>query len=381
MKMDRLSLAAFAAVVACFAGCKPDDGLGDLAEGRAAYEARDLRKAEKCLEASYAASATNVDALVYLARVKLDLGQLSEARKYVGKAAELAGADIDVRLLSAQIAWHAKDYAAASAAFAAIAKDEKLGVEIRAEGWTGVGIVEMTCNNRDLARIAFLRAVRLDRRNAAAWYHLGLLYRDSFGYPWAALEQFNIYVRLDGEASPRVQKVQRAFIPELKESIARSATDIPGAHRRDSAASAAAISKAEEAWKKGNFKTARLQYQEAVKADALSYPAALGLAKAWLKTDATRNGQLKALDCYRQACVLRPGAISTYLTTGDLCARLGQNAQAVEIYSRAVAADPASPAALDGLIRSLRKTGTKEKAKIAQAYQLYRDSLTPPKKK
>ena len=86
---------------------------------------------EKCLEASYAASATNADTLVYLARVKLDLGQLSEARKYVGKAAELAGADIDVRLLSAQIAWHVKDYAAASAAFGLI-----VGLKLPILDWT-----------------------------------------------------------------------------------------------------------------------------------------------------------------------------------------------------------------------------------------------------
>ena len=47
--------------------------------------------------------------------------------------------------------------------------------------------------------------------------------------------------------------------------------------------------------------------------------------------------------------------------------------QAVEIYSRAVAANPASLDAIDGLIRALRKTGGK--AKVAEAYQRYRESL------
>ena len=53
--------------------------------------------------------------------------------------------------------------------------------------------------------------------------------------------------------------------------------------------------------------------------------------------------------------------------------RLGFFQQAVEIYSRAIAANPTSPDALDGLIRALRKTGGK--SRVADAYQQYRDSL------
>lgn len=379
MKMEIVHWAAVAAVAAVVCGCDPKDGRQDLEDGRAAFEVNDLKKAACCFEESARLTPTNVECLVYLARTKLGLGELTEARKWVEKAAELAGGDTDVRLLSAQIAWHAKDYSTAAKGFTSLASDISLPMEVRAEGWSGLGIVEMTCNNRDLARIAFLRAIRMDRRNAAAWYHLGLLYRDSYNYSEAALEQLNIYVRLDQAASPRVQKVQRAVIPELKDSIARAAAARPGAARRNSAASAAAISKAEAAWKKGNYKTAKLNYQEALGADTLSYPAAVGLAKAWLKTDATKRGLQNALSAYKQACVLRPGAISTFITTADLAVRLGHHAEAMEIYSRAVAADPASLEALDGLIRSLRRVGGKNS--IAQAYQGYRDSLASAAKK
>ena len=379
MKIESIMVAAVGAAMAVLCGCggAPDDGSDDLAEGKAAFESGDLKKAARHFEKSAALTA-NADTFVYLARVKLGLGELADARAWIDKAAGLAANDSDVRLLSAQIAWHAKDYEGAEKLFSGLAEDAKLAAELQAEGWTGLGIVEMTRNNRDLARIAFLRAIRLDRRNAPAWYHLGLLYRDAFNYSEAALEQFNIYVRLDAVASPRVQKVQRALIPELKESIARSAADRPGASKRDSAASATAIGKAETAWKKGNFKTARVAYQDALKADPLSYPAALGLAKAYLKTDATQRGQMAALDAYKQACVLRPGAISTFITAAELAAKLALNAQAAEIYSRAVAADPSSITALDGLIRALRKTG---KGSVANAYQNYRSSLTAKKAK
>ncbi|MBQ3290692.1 MAG: tetratricopeptide repeat protein [Kiritimatiellae bacterium] len=373
----RYALSATLAVLA-LSGCTPKDGAKELEQGCAAYELRDLKKAEKLFEKSVALSPENVDALVFLARVKLDLGEPVAAREWIGKAAVLAGGDIDVRLVQAHVSWVLKDYAVAAKLFSGIADDAALSPEVRAQGWAGLGVVEMSRENPDVARCAFLRAIRLDRRAAAAWYHLGLLYRD-FGYQEAALEQFEIFVRLEEAASPRAQKVQRKVIPAIKEAISRAAADRPGVSKRDSAACATEISKAEAAWKKNEFRTARQRYQAAVAADPLSYPAALGLAKAWLKTDATKAGQAKALESYRHACALRPGAISTFLEAGALAVRIGMHAQAVEIYSRAVAADPTSFDALDGLIRALRRVGGR--TKDAQAYQLYRESITASRKK
>jgi len=361
------------------AGCGPKDGLRELEQGKAAYEVRDLKKAEKLLEKSQVFRPGDADVVLLLARVKLDLGELTAADELVAKAAELAGGDSDVTLLGAQIAWHLKDYEKSAKAFLSVAENAKLDAETRAQGFAGLGIVEMTRNNAHLSRVAFLRALRLDRRNASAWYHLALLYRDGFGYSEIALDHLEVFVRLEAEANPRVQKVQRVHIPALKETIARALADRPGASKRDSSACSSLLSKAEAAWKKGDFKKARQHYQEAVAADVLSYPAAEGLAKAWLKTDATKSGQTKALECYRTACVLRPSAISTFLTTGALATKLGFNAQAVEIYSRAVAANPTSLEALDGLVRSLRKAGGQ--AKAAQAYQDYRALVSAKKRK
>ena len=362
--------AAFAAVIL---GCGPRDGANEFEQGKAAYELRDLKTAERLFEKSVAAVPQDVDRLLFLARTELELGELEKAKDMVERAAANSSGDADVTLLKSQVAWHAKDYKTAASGFADVANDEKLEAVVRSQGWAGLGVVEMTCDNRHLARVAFLRAIRLDRKNAAAWYHLGLLYRDGFRYLEAALEQFEIFVRLEAEASPRVQKVQRTVIPGLKEEIARTATERPGVAKRNSASCAASISAAEAAVKKGNFKAAREAYQKALAADPLSYPAALGLAKAWEKTDATKDGQTKAFENYKIACALRPSAVTTFLTAGSFAAKLGLNLQTAEIYSRAVAANPNSPDAIDGLIRALRKIGGKEK--VAAAYQAYRASL------
>lgn len=365
--------AAAVLLLAVVAGCGPEDGLQELSSGQAAYAAHDLVKADKLLTTSLKYAPENVDALVSLARVKIDLGEIAEAKKLIDKALQKAGGDVDVRMLSAQVAWHLKDYAAAAKTFGDLADDDRLEPRLRAQALSGLGLVEMVQDHHHLARLAFLRAIRLDRREASAWYHLALLYRDGFGYLEAALEQFDVFVRLEPVADARVQDVQRKVMPALKEMISVADANRPGASKRDSAAAATAISKGDAAMKKGTYKNARSFYQTALSADPLSYPAALGLARAWGKADTTKAGLNKSLEYYLVACSLKPGATSTFLTAGALALRLGLPAQAAGIYSRAVAASPTSTSALDGLITALRKSG---KAKIAAAYQAYRDLVT-----
>ncbi len=368
---------AFAAILV---GCGARDGKKELAAAEAAYTAaHDLAKADKLIAKSLKRAGDNVDALVWCARVKLELGQLSAAREALAKAETLAGGDTDVEMLAAQLAYHAKDYAAASAKFAALAENGELDAGLRAEAFAGLGVVEWTCNEYDTARIAFLKAIRLDRRNAAARYHLGLIYRDGFGYSEAALEQFEIFVRLEAVADKRVMRTQRAIIPELKETIARTAMERQGTSPRDSSAAAVALTRAETARKKKDFRTAKKEYAKAFEADALSYPAALGLAEMWAKTDASLSGQKKTLEYYRTACALKTSAVKTFVATGDLAYKLGQYATAVEVYSRAVAANPTDITAIDGLIRSLGKVGGRRK--IAAAYQDYRDFISASRKR
>ena len=376
---SRSSALSAAALALAVAGCGPKDGVKEYEAGRAAYGARSCEKAERLFAKSLQYAPENVDALVMLASVQRDLGKMSEAAETIAKAEALSPGSADVVLLDAEIAFHLADYARSAKLFRDVAEDAEATPEARSLGWTGLGIVEMTSEHRDLARIAFLRAIRLDRRNPSARYHLGLLYRgDSFGYLDAALEQFEIFVRLGEKADPRAQHAQRVIIPGIKEDIARRAASRRGAEKRDSAASAAALARAAASMKKGNYKTARSEYEAAYKADVLSYPAALGLAKAWEKTDATNAGRQRTLDWYKEACSLKPGAISTFLAAGELAAKMGQHATAAELYSRAVAANPSDISAIDGLIRALRRTGS---GKVADAYQSYRELVTVRKAK
>ena len=367
-----------ALVVASLCGCGPSDGSKELADARAAYEVHNLDKATKLLEKSLECAPNSVDALVWLTRVKLELGELADAKKLVARATALSQ-DADVRMLAAQIAWHAKDYDAAESGFQAIADDAKQTTELRAQAWAGIGVVEMSQEHSHAARVAFLRALKLNFRDAAARYHLGLLYRDGFGYYEAALEQLQIYSRLDEEATPRVQKVKQTMIPSLMRQIAADAASRNGAARRDSSAAAAAIARAATAEKAGKIDTARKEYESAYKFDPLSAPAALGLARCWQRTKAsgkrggTADPQGRALDYYQAACALQPSKVATFLTAGKLALDLNQAARAEVLYSRALAAKPTSLDAVDGLIRALTRQG---KSKTAKVYQQYRDALS-----
>ncbi|MBS7286494.1 MAG: tetratricopeptide repeat protein [Kiritimatiellae bacterium] len=367
------------AMVAVLSGCGPSDGLSDLAAGKAAYEAGDFVRAEKLLSRSLEDVPGRVDTLVHYALVKLALGKFDDVSKAVATARTLAEGAYDVELLAGQLAWHKKEYASAEKIFTKLAEDTSLPVEVRSQAWAEKGIVEMTCDEIDFARVSFLTAIRLNRKNAAAWYHLALLYRDGFGYLESSLENFNIYVRLDTQASARVAKVQRTLIPGLQDSIRRTASERPGASRRNSAASAAALSAAETAFRKKRYKEAVAKYKEALKLDVLSYPAALGLAKALEASDSSASGKAAVFEAYRTACTLRAGALSTYLAAGALAMNMGRYAEAKEIYSRAVAADPMSFTALDGLIAALGRLNSR--GKQAARYQRYREMIKPIKKR
>jgi len=375
----------FALEGACLAalviGCSPKDGKKELAQAEAALAVPDLAKADRFAVKSLAYAPDDADALVTAVRIKLALGQIPEADALVKRAMVVAGDDADVRFLDAETAYHLQDYDRAVADYGVVLADKSSTDAQRSQAFAGIGAVEMTRNEYAKARVTLLLAIRADRHNAAARYHLGYLYRSAFGYLEAALEQFDIYVRLEKTDGERVRRVQRGIINDLREEIANQAAHRPGATKRDSAASARALAKAEKLAKPGTtvaWKSARAAYQEAFNADVLSFPAALGLAQAIEKTDATPAGRLAALEAYKTACALRPSSSKTLLKTGDLALALGRPVIAVEAFSRAVAANPTDLSAIDGLIRALRKCGGRTAE--AEVYQRYRNDLPRRKK-
>lgn len=364
------------------AGCGPSDGRDEYAEAQKALEAKNFEKAEQLFAKSAELAPDNVDALVSLTLSRIGRGMIKEAKESAEKAASLAPDDIDVRELLAQVAWYAGEFEAARQLYLPLASDEKLPNEVRSQAFAALGVIDMAmCGTdmqhdwlRDRARTEFLRAIMVDRFNATARYQLALLYRDTYGYNEAALENFRAYLQLAKEADARMQRVQRDEMPSLTRIINEANAARPGAAGRDVAVCSKELKKAEAEWKKGAFTKARQYYSNANKADPLSYEAALGLAQAWGKFS---DGKENALKYYQEACKNRTSATKTLIKTGDLAMALRKYAIATEAYSRAVAANARDITAIDGLIRALRKAN---RMKAAEVYQKYRETI-PVKKR
>ena len=381
--LESLALCAALALAGC--GGKVDPAQ-EFAAGKAAFDLRDWKSASQHYRKGLESAPGDVDSLMMLARCDLAAGEVDAAAESVAKAAETNGDDADVIELGAQIAFYRKEYDTAAKAYERLANDESRDLPTRATGWAGLGVVDYIQIGlnpsrdelRDKARTELLRATQLDKHNASARYHLGRLYRDSFNFIEAAKEQFDFFVHLQKDVvDERVQRVQREMLPALRDAIAKKAASRPGASKRDTVGCAASLSKADAFLRKHNGKAAIAAYEDALKKDPLSYPAARGLAKTREAVDKTKEGQKEALKAYRVACELSPGDVKTHIAAGDLAMKLDSSSTAAVLYSRAVAANPADITAVDGLIRALRKSG---KAKSAAVYQRYRDTIPRRKK-
>lgn len=378
------SLFCAAATIAVLSGCDPKDGAAEYAEAKELFGTGNYPKAVRELSVSLQYSPDSVPALLLLAQCRLKLGEIAEARECIAKAEKIEPEAEDVLSLAGEAAFVAKDYAKAREAYGKLAAKGETQAA-RSKALASLGVVDIMGIDgadgdvfRARARTSLLEAIRLDGRNAAARYHLGYLYRYSYEYLPLALDQYEIFVRLLPASDDRVAKVVRGVIPELRDAIARSAAQKPGADRRDADYSSVQFKKGEEAWKKKQYANAKKFYLESYQSDVLNFNAAVALAKACAMAD-PKGGDQESLKYYMAACALKPSSKDTLMAAGDLAMKTASYASAVQAYSRAVAVSPNDVTAIDCLIRALRKSG-KEQNAVADVYQRYRDGIKVAKR-
>ena len=218
------------------------------------------------------------------------------------------------------------------------------------------------------ARLEFMLALTVDPRNSEAYYQLGCLYRDSFGYKEYALDQFEMFARLSDKFDERRRQVQEKVLPELREKVRMSAAELSGSASRDPAKCAVELGLADKCMKGKNVSGARRHYTMAYVADPLSFDAALGLARAL-----ESGGQEEiAVMYYRTACRIKPYSVDALVATGKLALKQGMFATAADAFSRALAVSPKNRVALESLMTVLHKLNREEEAK---AYCLYSAKL------
>lgn len=365
-------LAAFSAACLAAAGCArtPQRLYEDGAEAFANGEFTDAQiSLTECLELE----PENVNALLMLTRTHLMLGQMPLAVQTVEKALTLEPDAPDVLQLGGQTGFYAAKYDLSTRCYRAMCENKDFTAQDKAVGWTGLALVDIISMvdgkadfKRERARTSLYKAIRLDPRNASARYHLGMLYRD-FEYYEVALDQFELYLRLDQTDRDRAEKVRSSLIPAIKESIASARAAI-GSSKNDSVSSVRFMKQAVEAWNKRHYKTARLRYNDAYNADKTNYRAAYGLALAWEKTAPTKAGYGEAFKYCRIASALRPTSKEMLMKSAELAVGAGNNLGAAEAYSRALCIGFNDAAVVKLFIRELRNVGRKDIANIYQDY-------------
>lgn len=351
---------------ALVAGCGPDDGSADFEKAEAAYAARDLHAAVISYSAASAKNPTNLTARIKLALANVDLGEIAAARKAVDSALTVAPDSAEARLLDGHVAYLEKDYARAKNAFADLLAAKQLPKEIRSKAFTAQAVLELTANLSDRARISLWRAVRADRRNAAAWYHLAYLSRDTYRFEDAALEQFQMASRLMTDPV-RVKTVTQDIIPTVRESIRARVAGKPGASTRDPGAAAKLVSEGEGLAKKSPGKAAE-KFAAAYAKDPLSYAAAWNFAKSRVDSAKSDKDVLKVIDAFQDAIDQRPNSQLTYRTAARFALSRRRPIRAEKFLSQALAHDPEDKTTLDLYVQTLRRLGRTADAKLYAAY-------------
>ena len=385
----RYALSACAAALALCAGCGRPNPAKEMALGEAAFRNRDFAKARDHYSRAAEAEPGNVDALVMLARSGLALGEMPKAKDALSAVPEANGEDADVMQLKAQLAYYSQDYDGASKLFRRIAEDETLDAAVRSAGWSGLGVVDFFVSDSktdqaerdmlcDRARTEFLRALRLDRRNASALYHLGRLYRDTYGFGEAAVEKFEAFVhpQIQQEADARVQRVQREFLPQLREEVAKRTAQIPGAASRNKPACAEQSKKGEALFLKKRYAEAAKMFEAALKSDPLDGFAAKRHAQSLAKVAQTDADRRAAARAYVKACTVSPRDVQLLKEAAATAWGMGNAPLAARLYSRALAFASVSSrdyTVIDGLIKALKKSGA---VKSAAVYQDYRNAIS-----
>lgn len=354
-----------------------DDGSEDFSKGQTALANNELKIAAGFFADAVAKCETNFEARLQLALVDLKLGDVDGANAAAADALSVCPESAEARLVDGQAAYLKQDYARAVKDFNAVAQAKTLSKQLRSEALAARAVVEIAQKNVDAARITLFQAKHINPLNASAWYHLGLISRDTYHFTEAALEQFQMAARLMDARDERTKKLSRDVIPALRSQLQQAAKMKPGVERRDPGLAAKLIAEGDALRKRKRIRDAIKKYGEAFKADPLADKAALPYAEL-LSLNVPRDAKAaaetvaKALEAYRAVIDQNPSTQAYYLQAARLAYKYEQFIQCAAIMDRAISHDPENKQTLDLLVASLIKTG---KAREAEMWKAYRQGL------
>ena len=352
--------------VAAFVGCTPDGGVSDVAKGEAALKIRDFQSAEKCFAGAAAKDATNSQVRVRLALVRMALGDLEGAAAAVADARKCDSDSAEAVFAEGQVAYLKKDYALARKDFARVASEKSLPNSLRADAMASGAVLDVLENNVDAARIALWRALRIDPKCAAAWYHLGYVSHMTYNFTDAAEMQYSMAAALLPACDEHASEITRKVLPALRDAKARRKSDTMGVSKRDPALSAKLVAEA-QALQAKDVKKAAAKFLEAWEKDVFSFEAASGWARLASASPNAANAD-KVLEAYNVALAERPSAQALYLSAAQYALRTGKSICAQRLLDQALAHDSSNKKTLALYVDVLKKNGKKKEAELYQTF-------------
>ena len=386
------------AALALSAGCGDDAKEANLENAQEAFDKGDFGKAAQIYEKTLASAPDNVDACLMLTLSRIKQADYIKAVESAEKAAEVAGGDSDVIETLAQAYYYNRQYDKARENYLKIATNDKLEPAVRSQAYSGLGVIDVSLFDPTdpetiwlihRARTEFFRALILNNRNASAHFNLGYIYSHigDFRDIATAKIHYEFFEKCEKDTK-RAQDVQRTEIPALRAAVNQDTVERLGSNSCDNVTCAKELEKAKAEEKKGQFLKARRFYESALKANPLSYDAAIALARSWERDKKRNPNSREALEnvakYYREASLNKRSA-DNYIAAGNAARDAKKWADSVEAYSRAVAINYAKKdmTAIDSLITMLKKTNNNPKSgawKSAQVYQDYRNDIPSLKK-
>jgi tetratricopeptide (TPR) repeat protein len=209
------------------AGCAKDDGAKDFESANIAVKEGRLEDAAEMFQSAAAKNPTNFTARLSLALVNLSLGEIDKADAAISSALALDPDSAEAFLVEGQIAYERKEYPRSLSNFAAISSEPSLPKNLRANALASRGVVNYVMSSFEPSRVDVLKAIALDPRNAAAWYQLGVLSRDS-RYFEASLIQFNMASRCLPKGDSRIDRIEKKILPDLRKRMESDAKALIG---------------------------------------------------------------------------------------------------------------------------------------------------------
>lgn len=361
--MIRFNLLLIAVLsLSLLSGCGSSSPEGALKKGLAEFNRKEYSKAVSCLNQAAAEIDNSAELYYTMGLAYLHLGDMDKALDALNKTMDLAPAHYEALVCCGQIAYYKNELESARKYYQLALKMAK-DPHKKAVLFTSMALTESGLKNNGLARLYLIRALHCDRSYAPAFYNLGSLYRDKFGFKKESLKCFEKFLGLADRDEQHYAKAQKN-IKRLQENIKRTTSNANV--KRDPTATLKYLEEGAMFQAKKKYREAIRSYDAALKADPMVFSAAYGRAMAYQKLNSDRD----AFAAFKKALEINPEHQDSYARAAEIALSLKRYSEGAAILDRAIAHYPDYSSWYDLMARDLHGQTKYSEAKRYGEYYL-----------